>query len=200
MSSEVIDADPRLGPGALVLVVGPSGAGKDALLSGARSALAGDPAFVFPTRVITRHSQAAEMHHPMSEYDFVEAARLGAFALSWHAHNLRYGIPVAVDDHVRCGRNVAVNVSRTVVDAARRRYARAVVVLVDCPIRTRAERLAARGREGHDEILARLERAVDTFDHSVADVLIDNGGSLEVGIAAFIDVLKKLSRPLSPAL
>ena len=40
----------RIGPGLVVLVVGPSGAGKDALIDGAREALDGHSNYIFPTR------------------------------------------------------------------------------------------------------------------------------------------------------
>ena len=42
------------GRGTLALVVGPSGAGKDALIDGARHHFAGDPRYSFPRRLITR--------------------------------------------------------------------------------------------------------------------------------------------------
>ena len=44
--------------GALALVVGPSGAGKDTLLGAAKTALAANPRFVFPRRVVTREAMA----------------------------------------------------------------------------------------------------------------------------------------------
>jgi phosphonate metabolism protein PhnN/1,5-bisphosphokinase (PRPP-forming) len=93
----------------LILVVGPSGAGKDTLLTAAREALRQDARFHFAQRVITRPTDAGgEEHQAITEQEF--AAR--DFALQWQAHGLRYGIPADVID----SRDVVVaNVSRTVV-------------------------------------------------------------------------------------
>ena len=62
-----------IGPGRLVLVVGPSGAGKDTLIAAVRQRLAGDEGFLFPRRIVTRPASAAE--------DNVEAA-LASLTLS----------------------------------------------------------------------------------------------------------------------
>ena len=78
-----------LSPGRLVLVVGPSGAGKDSLLREAARILAADRHIVFPRRVITRPSHdATEAHDSLSVADFLEAQAEGRFALSWEAHGL----------------------------------------------------------------------------------------------------------------
>ena len=46
----------RIGPGRLVLVVGPSGAGKDTLIGLAQAACADDDIVVFTRRVVTREA------------------------------------------------------------------------------------------------------------------------------------------------
>ena len=49
---------PRIGPGTLVVVVGPSGAGKDTLIGLARALCANDARVVFPRRIVTRSPSA----------------------------------------------------------------------------------------------------------------------------------------------
>ena len=107
----------RIGLGRLVLVVGPSGAGKDTLIAGARAACASDHFIVFPRGVITRPSTATEDHDTMSVEAFRQAAALGRFALWWEAHGLFYGIPTSIDDDIRARRTIVCNVSRTITAA-----------------------------------------------------------------------------------
>ena len=83
--------------GALVLVVGPSGAGKDTLIAAARTALAGDGRFVFPRRIITRSASRWEDHDTLDEAQFSAALAAGQFAAHWRAHGLYYALPVSID-------------------------------------------------------------------------------------------------------
>ena len=150
-------SEPR---GTLFLVVGPSGAGKDTVIDGAKAALAGDPRFVFPRRVVTRPPDAVgEDHQPMSVKDFTAAEARGDFALSWWAHGLHYGIPRAIDDALARGRHVIVNVSRAVIPQARQYYQPLRIIEVTAPIAVLAERLARRGRESAADIAERLQRS-----------------------------------------
>lgn len=172
-----------IGPGRLVLVVGPSGAGKDTLIELARAALRDDPSVVFPRRVVTRAASAAEAHDSMSADAFERAVRAGAFALTWDAHGLRYGIPAGIDADIRAGRTVVCNVSRTIIAAARRRYAAVVVALVTAPPELLAARLAARARGSDGEIAQRLARG-DALADVAADYVIANTGAPEAGAEA----------------
>jgi ribose 1,5-bisphosphokinase len=172
----------QIGPGCLVLVVGPSGAGKDTLIDLARATLRGDPSVVFPRRVVTR-AAAGEPHDTMDPDAFERAARAGAFALTWDAHDLRYGIPADIDAHIRASRTVVCNVSRTIVAQARERYAEVRVVLVTAPPEVLAARLAARARGSDGDIARRLARA-EAFVDLTADCVITNVGAPEAGAAA----------------
>src|SRR5262249_49700432 len=132
---------PLIGPGRLVLVVGPSGAGKDTLIARARAACRDDASVVFPRRIVTRPPSPFEDNEYVPQPAFGQAAASGAFSLWWSAHGQSYGIPLAIDVEIEAGRTVVCNVSRTVVDAARARYSNVVVVLVTAPREVLAARL-----------------------------------------------------------
>lgn len=178
-----------IGPGRLVLVVGPSGAGKDTILRGAKDACAGDASIVFPRRVVTREATGDESHDSMNEADFAAAARAGTFALSWEAHGLCYGVPHTINADVRLGRGVVCNVSRGIVASARTLYANVTSVLVTAPADVLAARLAARARAADASLAARIERNSNYSGFS-ADVVINNDGAAEDAVAIFVDFLR----------
>ena len=105
----------RIGPGRLVLVVGPSGAGKDTLLNLARCACAGNSRIVFPRRLVTRAASAFEDNLQVDDEAFERLLAEGALAVHWGAHGHRYALPRSVEDEVRVGHTVVANVSRTVI-------------------------------------------------------------------------------------
>lgn len=191
VSSDIAAGTP-IGPGKAVLVVGPSGAGKDALLARARTALAGERHIHFPERLISRPAHAAEAHASLPLEAFATMRQSGAFALAWEAHGLSYALPRSIDDIVASGGTVVFNASRAIVPHARQRYASLTVLLVDAPMDVRARRLVARGRETLDEVERRLARRSDDFEAGSADVVVDNSGDIDDAaqrlIAAIIGV------------
>ena len=175
--------------GLLVLVVGPSGVGKDTLLDGARSALADDDRFVFARREITRPAGAGgEDHFEVDDVRFSE--REGYYALSWRANGLAYGVPADIAGDLALGRTIVVNGSRAIVGEARSRFPGIRVILVDADRDLLARRLAERGRETAAEIAARLERAPDV-DLSGGDVMVvRNDGTPAEGVALLVAALR----------
>lgn len=168
----------KIGPGRLVLVVGPSGAGKDTLLAFARDKLAGDSAIVFPRRTVTRPSSESEDNEAIAPEDFERAVIAGRFALWWRAHGHGYGIDRSIDDHLANGRTVVINVSRTITPSARTKYQDVVVVLITAPPDILATRLESRARRSDGTIAARLQRE-DKIATANPDVTIHNIGSSE---------------------
>jgi ribose 1,5-bisphosphokinase len=180
--------------GSLVLVVGPSGVGKDTLIGCARHALENDKRFVFVRRVVTRPADAgAEDHDSLDAETFAEMEEAGRFALSWDAHNLRYALPLSVDTDLALGKVVVANVSRHVVAEARERYPACSVVLITAEISRRAERLRLRGRESADQITARLARESAPVPAGISPIIIDNSGPLAISITAFIVALRAIA-------
>jgi ribose 1,5-bisphosphokinase len=166
----------KIGPGALVLIVGPSGAGKDTLIGIVRDQSANDPFVVFPRRVVTRPASEHEDNDFMAEADFDQHAQSGAFALSWEAHGLRYGIPATINADIAKGRTVVCNVSRTVITAARTGYRKCRAVLITAPQEILLERVKGRSRPTDGEPEKRVTRRVDNQTDLAPDLTIENIG------------------------
>ena len=176
-------------PGTLFLVVGPSGAGKDTLIDGARRRLAGEPGFVFPRRTITRPADAGgEAHDPATPEQFAAREAAGGFFAVWSAHGLRYGLPASIPDDLAAGRNVVANVSRA-VPAALAGTARISVVEVDAPPSLRAARLARRNREETSDVARRLARSGAELPEGIAVHRIVNDSTPELGIDRLVAAL-----------
>jgi ribose 1,5-bisphosphokinase len=177
-----------IGPGRLILVVGPSGAGKDTLIGLARAACTDDGGIVFPRRVVTREATASEDNEHISFEAFQRTCASGGFAVHWEAHGHYYGLPRGIDDELRAGRTVVVNVSRTVVDTMRRGYEHVTVVSITAPSDVLAQRLAARARGSDGQIEHRLRRAVD--DPAAPDATIINVGSVEYHARQLLRIIR----------
>ncbi|BCB17952.1 phosphonate metabolism protein/1,5-bisphosphokinase (PRPP-forming) PhnN [Bosea sp. ANAM02] len=196
MSSSSSDiAIPAAAAGVLVLVVGPSGAGKDTLMEAARDELGTDPRYRFARRLITRPAMAgAEDHESCDEVGFRAIEANGGLALSWQAHGLSYGIPAAELSGIGAGAVVIVNVSRRAIVAAERLVERVVVLNITAPVAVLARRLAARGRETEADIAARLKREAPLTAERAEVVTILNDRSVAEACAELLAVLRGLGR------
>jgi ribose 1,5-bisphosphokinase len=181
--------------GTFVAVAGPSGAGKDSLIRHARQVLADDSDISFVRRVVTRQADPdAEDHDTLSPQQFEAAEAAGAFAVTWRAHGLAYGIPAETIDHVRNGGIAVANCSRGALAHVRDSFPGLLIVHVTAAPEVLARRIAARGRETVEEAGKRVARSVEAFDHIADVVTIENNGELDAACAEFVKVLQRLRR------
>jgi ribose 1,5-bisphosphokinase len=191
---------PAPAKGRLVYVIGPSGAGKDSIISyacsrlGEVSATEGGPAF--PQRFITRPPESGgEAHLALTEYEFERQRAAGRFAMWWRSNSLCYGIGREIDTWLEAGRHVVVNGSREYLPQAAILYPDLLVpVLIAIDTSVLRRRLMARGREDQSQIENRLIRAAyfQTVRHPALCV-IANDGALEDAGEAFLRLLSSLS-------
>ena len=179
-------------PGTLFYVIGPSGAGKDSILRGARLALNPQIDQVwFAHRYITRPpDDSSENHVALSKDEFIARDQAGEFVLAWTSHGLRYGIGVEIMHWLKQV-HVVVNGSRAYLPTALERIPTLQPILIDVDPDIRAARLRERARETPAEQTERLARG-EAFADMTSECLIriHNNGTLNDAIARFLRVLR----------
>lgn len=185
-------------PGILFVVVGPSGAGKDTLMDGARRALAQGGRFGFARRLITRPADAGgEDHEAIDEAGFAALAATGGLLVSWQAHGLHYGLRAALRDDLLAGRHIVANGSRGVLETLAGAVPRLIIINVTASPETLARRLASRGRETAQDIAARLARKPPQWPDGIETITVSNDGTVEEGIEHFLAAIDAATRRLS---
>nr|WP_314482467.1 phosphonate metabolism protein/1,5-bisphosphokinase (PRPP-forming) PhnN [uncultured Pseudomonas sp.] len=178
--------------GRLILLLGPSGAGKDSLIDAARPQLA-DAGVEIARRVITRSPEAkGEAAIGVSAEQFEQMKQQDAFAMHWQANGLEYGIPKQIDDWLALGRSVLVNGSRGYLAQARRQYPDLLAIRVDVRLEILRQRLQARGRETQVEIEQRLARH-QRLDGAAEEGcrVVDNSTTLSAAVEALLALLRE---------
>jgi len=177
--------------GAMIVVVGPSGAGKDSLIRYARAKLSAHETVLFVRRAVTRAADAAtEDHESLTEDEFAAAAAAGRFAVVWEAHGLRYGIPASAGAHIAAGGVAVANGSRAALPAILARFGAVTVVHVTARPDVLASRLAMRGREDAATIQARLARNPSETTGCDLWTEVDNSGELAIAGEALLTIIR----------
>ena len=177
--------------GYLVYLIGPSGSGKDALLTYARQRIDGSSPILFAHRYITRPSQAGgEDYIALTQAEFDQRQQLGLFALNWQSHDLSYGLGIEIDAWINAGVNVVINGSREYLPVASQRFPQMRVILLEVSADTIRQRLEERGRETADEIEARIahNQQLPPVTHPHLHTLNNDTPLAETG-SKFIDLL-----------
>jgi ribose 1,5-bisphosphokinase len=136
---------------------------------------------------------ALEDHDSVSAAEFEQGVSDGAYAITWEAHGLRYGLPAGLWDEFLAGRVVVFNTSRAIVQRTMEMFPGTQVVLVEATAKVRAKRLGGRGRENEAQVAARLAREVPAALEGA--IRVDNSGDLKSGVAAFIAALRAIAQP-----
>ncbi|MBO9512568.1 MAG: phosphonate metabolism protein/1,5-bisphosphokinase (PRPP-forming) PhnN [Variovorax sp.] len=167
----------------LLVVVGPSGAGKDTLMAAWRQrALELGRHLHIARRTITRPALAGgEAHEALSHAHWQAACESGAFAMHWHANGLAYGVRMRELEALAAG-PVLLNGSRAALPAIRAGAPDCRVVHITASPAVLAERLKSRGREDARQIEDRLARA----PRVAADFTLSNDGPVADSVAALM--------------
>lgn len=176
----------------LIYVMGPSGAGKDSVLAWLRAHLPTEMPVHWARRTITRAAQAGGEAHEATDAEGFELLRSqGAFALSWHANGLHYGVRHTELARMQQDHWVLVNGSRAHLPHAMQSHAGLQVVHITADPATLMQRLTLRQRETPEEICQRLER-VSAFVLPQGAIEILNNGTLADAGRSLLFALEKL--------
>ena len=177
-------------PGTLFLVVGNSGSGKDSIIYGLLNKYPSNLTQLhIVKRYITRPPSETELNNPITVEEFKNLENQEKFALKWHIYGLDYGVPIEIDNWLKEGHPVIVNVSRTIVKEANERYGNIKTIFVDVPFEITLQRVQERGRESGDLLDERIERARKSQKFPKADFIVDNSGKLEDAINQLLNYL-----------
>ncbi|MBD1559232.1 ribose 1,5-bisphosphokinase [Vibrio sp. S9_S30] len=171
----------------LFYVMGASGSGKDSVMQAIRQD--SRVSVQIAHRYITRPADSGgENHIALNHEEFHQRILSGLFSMHWEANGLHYGIGKEVELWLNQGQHVLLNGSRAYFPQAHARFKEKLVpVWIQVDVECLQSRLIARGRETHEQISARIERAKQYQRNKPSDALvIDNSGQLESSVDQFI--------------
>lgn len=173
----------------LIYVMGPSGAGKDSVLGWMREHWPSHVPVHWAQRTITRVAKAGgEDHEAVDTAEFLQLQEEGAFAMSWQANGLYYGLRHAQLLPRQQGCWVFVNGSRGHLRQALQSHPGMQVVHITADPEILRQRLTARQRETPAQIQQRIERA-SAFAVPAGAIQIDNNGDLALAGRALLQAL-----------
>jgi len=175
----------------LMIIAGPSGAGKDSCIDWCLKHLDSSRFVIRAHRYCTRPTGIGENFISLDQADFSRRLAIGAFALHWSANGLDYGIGIELDHWLAHGATVILNGSRGALADCLHRYPAATIVHISADVVVRAERLAKRGRESRQSIAERLRRDIPVIINGHHIHRIDNNYDLAHAGRQLCDLLMR---------
>jgi len=177
--------------GYLILVVGNSGSGKDTII---KEVILKNPHLKLkaPKRYVTRTPSVDEENIFLTDEEFRQKSKQHEFAIEWEIYGLKYAVPIEINDWLKNGYFVIINVSRNVVDQTKKKYQNCRVIFIDVPFEIILKRLVERGREEKAVLEERIARAKQNQKFPQADFIVDNSGKLESSVNQFLSYLNSL--------
>lgn len=178
----------------LVFVVGRSGSGKDSIMREVvGTLLSKDIPVNILQRVITRPPDKTEESLYLPEEEFFLRKSKKEYALSWFIYNNWYGCPlIPLEESLQRGDIVLVNVSRSILHEARKKYPQSKIVLIVAQDKIAENRIKNRGREDSNRLTERFTRMQKKIDMPIPDKIIQNEGDLDNAVLKLSDYLGKI--------
>jgi ribose 1,5-bisphosphokinase len=173
----------------IVLVVGPSGSGKDTLLRSARNNFAGKGTITFARRYITRPPDENEDNYYVDVIGFDHLQKSGFFLSTWQAHQNHYGIPEHMVRESNSYSTIVCSISRSAIEDFDSRYGNVLTIHVTAEKDILRDRLLKRGREGKADIEKRLARAEKEVKANNL-IIFDNSRNLRESCARFNSLIQ----------
>lgn len=178
--------------GRLFVVSAPSGAGKTTLCRAARRLL---PNLVYSVSSTTRAPREGERDG--QDYFFVTPARFregirsGQWAEWARVHDHYYGTSARfIEDHLRAGRDVLLDIDVQGAEQILRRYPRAVTIFIAAPsMMALRQRLSDRGLDSQEVIDRRMKNAEGEMARKGMYRHVVVNDDLDAAIARFVSIL-----------
>jgi guanylate kinase len=192
-------------PGAqLVIISGPSGVGKDTIMSALRE-LHRTPDYHYVVTCTTRPRRPGEIddvsYHFLSKRQFLAMRDAGGFLEANEVHGNWYGTPRAeVRQALVSGKHVILKIDVQGAQMVKERVADALLIFVVPPsLEALFQRLKARATESADELeLRQRNAALELARQDDYDYIVENRDGEVEKTAAQIDEIIALERALHP--